>query len=67
MVVMFFSKVATGYWANPTGYYTPPKRNWTFDVNFLDATKLPPGTPQVRSMVRGAWTTLGANPNICPL
>ncbi len=60
MVVMFYSKKATGWWSGTGTYYTPPKRNWAFDVNFLDATKLPPGTPQVRSMIRGEWATLGA-------
>jgi hypothetical protein len=64
MVVMFYSKIATGWWASATTYYSPPNRKWAFDVNFLDATKLPPGTPCVRSMIRGAWTTLGANPNL---
>ena len=65
MVVLFFSKIATGWWAGTGSYYSPPKRNWAFDVNFLDARKLPPGTPCVRSMIRGQWTTIGANPNIC--
>ena len=64
MVVMFYSKIATGWWAGTGTYYSPPRRNWAFDVNFLDATKLPPGTPCVRSMIRGEWTTLGANPNL---
>jgi hypothetical protein len=64
MVVMFYSKIATGWWAGTGTYYSPPRRNWAFDVNFLDATKLPPGTPCVRSMIRGEWTTLGANPHL---
>jgi hypothetical protein len=25
--------------------YSPPTRNWVFDENFLDARRLPPGTP----------------------
>jgi hypothetical protein len=25
--------------------YSPPARNWTFDVSFLDVNRLPPGTP----------------------
>jgi hypothetical protein len=65
MVVMFYSKIATGWWTGTGSYYSPPRRNWAFDVNFLDARKLPPGTPCVRSMIRGQWTTLGANPSIC--
>jgi hypothetical protein len=61
MVVMFYSKKATGLWSGTGSYYTPPKRSWAFDINFLDATKLPPGTPKVRSMIRGEWATLGAS------
>jgi hypothetical protein len=61
MVVMFYSKKATGFWSGTGSYYTPPKRSWAFDINFLDATKLPPGTPKIRSMIRGEWATLGAS------
>lgn len=28
-----------------TNVYNPPTRNWTFDLTFLDPTRLPPGTP----------------------
>jgi hypothetical protein len=60
MVVMFYSKFATGFWSGTGGYYSAPQRNWAFDVNFLDATKLPPGTPAIRSMIRAQWTTIGS-------
>jgi hypothetical protein len=36
-------------------YYKPPTRNWSFDRNFLDPNKLPPGTPAVRVMERLKW------------
>jgi len=36
------------------GVYSPPIRQWTFDLNFLDSTKLPPGTPEVRALIRGS-------------
>ncbi|HOW68470.1 MAG TPA: hypothetical protein P5186_11505 [Candidatus Paceibacterota bacterium] len=54
MVVMFPSRYATNYWkrADNKTYYTPPKRDWTFDVNFLNPNKLPPCTPQMRTLVR---------------
>jgi len=59
MVVMFNSKTATAPWGGPD-VYSPPARNWAFDINFLDATKLPPGTPEVRAMIRGEWAAVRA-------
>ncbi|MGA2028507.1 MAG: hypothetical protein ABSG87_00325 [Verrucomicrobiota bacterium] len=56
IVVMFYSQYATNYWG---GYYTVPKRNWSFDQNFANG-KLPPLTPQTKAVLRtvGGW---GAN------
>jgi|GEM_PF-1124076 len=39
-------------------YYSPPTRVWNFDVNYLDPTKLPPGTPMVRDFTLGQWAKL---------
>ena len=63
MVVMFNSRYATNFWKSPdnNNYYTAPDRRWAFDVNFLDQAKLPPGTPQVRKLVRGQWNIVGAS------
>ncbi len=61
MIVMYESQVATALWrgtGSGIGIYNPPTRNWNFDNNFLDPTKLPPGTPAVRTLIRGQWTTL---------
>ena len=41
--------------------YNPPNRNWAFDQNFKDVTKLPPGTPTVRTMVRTTWAMVKPN------
>ena len=30
--------------------YSPPNRNWVFDVSFMDPTRLPPGTPFFQSI-----------------
>ena len=57
MVVMFKSKIATAPWGG-ADVYNPPARNWAFDINFLDATKLPPGTPEVRAIIRGEWANV---------
>jgi hypothetical protein len=55
LVCMFPSQIATGPWG-VAGAYSPPARNWSFDKNFNDPTKLPPSTPQVRLLVRGTWS-----------
>lgn len=55
MVVMFPSKYATNRWQNTGVYYNAPTRNWAFDLNFMDSTKLPPGTPMLRTLIRGKW------------
>jgi hypothetical protein len=57
LVCMFPSKVATTPWGGG-GVYSPPNRDWAFDVNFTDSTKLPPNTPQIRSMIRAGWASL---------
>jgi hypothetical protein len=60
MVVMFPSKSSTNFWINTGTYYNAPTRKWAFDVNFLDQRKLPPGTPQVRKLVRSQWSVVAA-------
>ena len=60
LVVMFPSQYATGQWVYGGSVYQAPSRNWAFDLNFLDSTKLPPATPQVRTLIRGSWQTLAA-------
>jgi hypothetical protein len=61
MVVMFYSKEATSPWKSHTDVYNPPSRNWAFDVNFLDSTRLPPDTPQFRKISRWLWTFMAPN------
>jgi hypothetical protein len=58
MVVMFPSQFATGFWGGNNNTYSPPSRNWAFDLNFMDATKLPPGTPQVTAAIRSNWAMI---------
>jgi len=57
IVVLFYSQWATNSWVPPGsgGYYQPPTRNWAFDLNFKNATKLPPLTPNSKAMIRGNW------------
>jgi hypothetical protein len=57
MVKMFPSLYATGTWGR-TNVYGPPKRAWSYDLNFEDPTRLPPLTPGLCKVVRSLWTTL---------
>ena len=65
MVKMFPSLYATNIWGLPN-VYSPPKRNWAYDINFDDPTKLPPLTPGLQKVVRSLWTTLAANQTNVP-
>lgn len=57
------SKMATNQFRNPAGfsptpvnpYYNPPTRHYSFDLNFLDPTKVPPGIPVALVPIRFAW------------
>ena len=55
IVVLFYSQYATNCWRQTGHYYTAPTRHWAFDLNFQNAAKLPPLTPQMKAMVRGNW------------
>jgi len=58
MVAMFDSRYATAPWSGAgasVSIYSPPIRNWSFDANFNDLAKIPPASPQVRTLIRGAW------------
>jgi hypothetical protein len=55
-VCLWQSRQATGTWGG--GYYDPPTRSWVFDVDFLDPTKLPPGTPLISILQKTSWLEL---------
>jgi hypothetical protein len=58
IIAMFTSQYATNFWQNPGNYYYEPRRDWSFDLNFKQAGKLPPLTPSVKVMLRtpGGWS-----------
>jgi hypothetical protein len=62
MVRLFPSQYATGVWGQ-ANVYDPPARNWAYDTNFDDPTKLPPKTPQLQKMIRGQWATVAPGTN----
>jgi len=65
MVKMFPSLYATGVWGQ-ANVYNPPKRNWAYDANFDDGTKLPPKTPSLLQVMRGQWATVAPGQNVAP-
>lgn len=61
MVVLFPSAKATAPFQQPGAYYYPPARNFAFDLNFTDITKQPPGTPELRALIRNSWAIAAPN------
>jgi hypothetical protein len=56
IVVMFPSIYATNHWQNTGNYYNAPTRHWAFDLNFNNASGLPPLTPESRALIRNSWS-----------
>jgi hypothetical protein len=55
-IVNFFNSVrATHQFEAPGNYYYAPIRQFSFDLNFLDYTKQPPGTPMLGYVLRAKW------------
>jgi hypothetical protein len=52
---LFTSKIATHQFVNPGTYYDPPTRKFSYDLNFLDPAKQPPGVPCALVLVRLNW------------
>lgn len=61
LVNLFDSMRATAQFQVPGIYYNAPTRNFNFDPNFLDSTRLPPGSPELRVLIRGAWAAAPPN------
>lgn len=57
------SQWATNQFRNPAGfsptpvnpYYNPPTRHYSFDLNYLNPAKVPPGIPVALVPIRFAW------------
>lgn len=54
-VELWNSSVASGSWVYGSPQYTAPTRNWSYNNNFNDASKLPPFTPWAVEIQRIAW------------
>jgi len=62
LVNLFDSVKATSQFKMPGNYYyAPSQRKFSFDLNFLDYRKLPPGTPVTPSINRVKWAVPPAN------
>jgi hypothetical protein len=57
IVNLFASNRATNQFQNPGIYYYAPTRQFSFDQNFLNYTKQPPGTPMLGVVLRAKWST----------
>jgi hypothetical protein len=55
-VDLWQSEEATGTWGG--SYYNPPDRVWTYDIDFQDPNKLPPGTPLISIVMKTSWHEL---------
>ena len=53
-VDLWLSKEATYKWSYGS-YYTAPNRNWAFDEELKDPSKLPPGTPLIAIFQKVSW------------
>jgi hypothetical protein len=55
IVNLYNSVQATNWFQNPGIYYYAPTRKFSFDNNFTNYVKMPPGTPFLGWMVRAKW------------
>jgi len=51
LVSLYYSEYGTGVYKCCNTVYSPPTRNYSFDTDFLNPSKLPPGTPRFRDIV----------------
>jgi len=57
IINLYPSQQATVQFQQPSAYYSAPTRQFSFDLNFMSSTNLPPGTPAVNRMIRATWST----------
>ena len=56
IVNLFNSLRATTQFKDPGTYYYAPTRQFSFDQNFMNSYKQPPGTPMLNVVLRSKWT-----------
>jgi hypothetical protein len=55
MIPLFHSTQAMGPYNAESSIYSPPSRNWAFDITYRDPNRLPPGTPQFQYIEPSAF------------
>ena len=61
MVALFQSQSESTPVYLPQTFYGAPTRNWKFNADLQDPTKQPPGTPELRVLIRGDWRLVKGN------
>ena len=55
IINLYNSTKATAKFVNPGTYYSPPTRQFSFDLNFNDPARQPPGMPSALVPIRYNW------------
>jgi hypothetical protein len=61
MVALYPSQIATAPWGASSDVYNPPTRKLARDWNFINPAKLPPGTPELKTLIRSQWAMIPLN------
>jgi hypothetical protein len=61
MVALFPSQIATAPWGGVGDIYNAPTRKYSRDWNFTNPAKLPPGTPELKTLIRSQWAMIQPN------
>jgi hypothetical protein len=61
MVALYPSQIATAPWGASSDVYNPPTRKLSRDWNFTNPAKLPPGTPELKTLIRSQWAVIPLN------
>ena len=62
IISLYNSQKATTQFQNPGVYYNPPNpRKFTYDINFMDPAKQPPGIPTALVFIRNSYTIPAGN------
>ena len=60
MVALYPSQIATAPWGS-SDVYNAPTRKLSLDWNFKIQAKLPPGTPELKTLIRSEWVMIQPN------
>jgi len=61
LAVLYYSTRAVAPWGGPD-VYSPPIRKYSYDSNLSQVATLPPGTPEVRTILYSDWTIVANSP-----